>query len=110
MADDTRNDLDDAGSPGERLDDLIESVSDAFYAVGPDWRLVAFNRAAETFFGFARADVLGRSLWELFPAGRDNDFGQACQRAMDKGEVSQFQALSAFRPDPQLYDPAGPEG
>jgi len=98
VTDDTPKELDGAASPGERLDDLIESVSDAFYACGPDWRLVVFNRAAETFFGFPRADVLGRSLWELFPGGRDSAFARACQRAMDKGEVSQFEAPSAFRP------------
>lgn len=98
MTEDTPNDQDSAASPGERLDDLIESVSDAFYAVDPDWRFIVFNRAAEAYFGFPREDVLGRSLWELFPGGRDTPFARACQSAMDDGRVSQFETPSAFRP------------
>ncbi len=80
-----------------RLDDLIESVSDAFYAVDRDWRVVICNRAAEDFFGFGRETVLGRNLWEIFPDGRDRPFGQACLAAMERGEVSQLEAPSAFR-------------
>jgi PAS domain S-box-containing protein len=87
----------DDGRAG-RLDDLIESVSDAFYAVDRDWRVVICNRAAEEFFGFGRETVLGRSLWEIFPAGRDSDFGRCCFAAMERAEVHQLEAPSAFRP------------
>lgn len=80
-----------------RLDDLIESVTDAFYAVDRQWRLVVFNHAAEEFFGFKRETVLGRSLWEIFPEGRERPFGQACFAAMEKGEVHQMESPSAFR-------------
>jgi PAS domain S-box-containing protein len=81
-----------------RLDDLIESVSDAFYAVDREWRLVVCNRAAEDFFGFGRETVLGRSLWDIFPEGRERPFGRACLAAMEQGRVSQMEAPSAFRP------------
>jgi PAS domain S-box-containing protein len=89
----------DDASDHARLDDLIESVTDAFYAMDRDWRVVVFNSAAEAFFGFGRETVLGRSLWEIFPAGRDRPFGQACFGAMERGEVHQMEAPSAFRPD-----------
>jgi len=82
---------------GQRLDDLIESVSDAFYAVDRQWRVVICNRAAEAFFGFGRETVLGRDLWDIFPEGRERPFGQACMAAMERGEVSQIEAPSAFR-------------
>lgn len=89
--------LDDGPESG-RLDDLIESVSDAFYAVDRDWRVVVFNHAAEEFFGWPREEVLGRGLWEIFPEGRDRPFGEACFGAMERGEVRQMEARSAFRP------------
>lgn len=98
MTDETPENHDAAASPGERLDDLIESVSDAFYAVDRDWRLVVFNRAAEEFFGLPRDQVLGRSMWEIWPAGRNTEFGGLCERAMSHGQVSQMEAPSAFRP------------
>ncbi|HEY8572703.1 sensor histidine kinase [Phenylobacterium sp.] len=81
-----------------RLDDLIESVTDAFYAVDRDWRFVVFNRAAEEFFGLPREEMLGRGLWEVFPDGRERPFGQACFGAMERGEVHQMESPSAFRP------------
>ena len=77
---------DDTPHPG-RLDDLIESVTDAFYAVDREWRVVVFNRAAEAFFLLKREEVLGRGLWDIFPEGRDRPFGQACLGAMERGEV-----------------------
>lgn len=95
MPDDTPPD--DNRDPG-RLDDLIESVTDAFYAVDRDWRLVVFNRAAEAYFGFGRETVLGRGLWEIFPQGRERAFGQACFAAMERGEVREMQSPSALRP------------
>ena len=94
-----RPDLDtDPAADRGRLDDLIESVSDAFYAVDRDWRLVVCNRAAEDFFGFDREAVLGRCLWDIFPEGRERAFGHACFAAMEQGRVSQMEAPSAFRP------------
>lgn len=91
-----------------RLDDLIESVTDAFYAVDRDWRLVVFNGAAEEFFGFQRQDVLGRMLWDIFPEGRERPFGEACVGAMERGEVRQMEALSAFRPGHMVEIRIGP--
>lgn len=88
----------DKAPEGGRLDDLIESVTDAFYAVDRDWRMVVFNHAAEEFFGMSREEVLGRGLWELFPEGRERPFGKACYRAMDEGQVTRMEAPSAFRP------------
>lgn len=81
-----------------RYQSLFNSLDFSFYAVDQDWRLSVFNSAAEAFFGFAREDVLGRSLWELFPEGRDRPFGDCCRAAMERGEVSELDAPSALRP------------
>lgn len=104
------NDLappDDVSGRG-RLDDLIESVTDAFYAVDRDWRVVVFNRAAEEFFGFRREEVLGRGLWDIFPVGRELPFGKACFAAMERGEVCQMESPSAFRPGRMVELRIGP--
>ncbi|MGA0605059.1 sensor histidine kinase [Phenylobacterium sp. VNQ135] len=98
MSDDGQTRGESPASPEGRLDDFIESVSDAFYAVDPEWRIVVFNRAAEEFFGFKRDAVLGRSIWEIWPAGRDTEFGRACERAMSEGLGAHMEAPSAFRP------------
>ncbi|WP_216329542.1 GAF domain-containing protein [Deinococcus aestuarii] len=47
--------------------DILESVSDAFYAVDRDWRFTYVNREAERLWGRRREDLLGQVYWEAFP-------------------------------------------
>ena len=79
-----------------RLAAVLESISDVYYAVDRDWRMVLFNRAAEEFFGMPRGEILGRSFWELFPR-RDSEFGRLLQIAMDERKPGRMTAPSALR-------------
>jgi len=79
-----------------RLAAVLESISDVYYAVDREWRIVLFNRSAEEFFGMPRGQILGRVLWELFP-GRDSAFGRMLQRAMDERLPGRITAPSALR-------------
>ncbi|WP_334164215.1 sensor histidine kinase [Phenylobacterium sp.] len=80
------------------LESVLESISDAFYALDRDWRYVIFNRAAEQYFGVSRDNVIGRSIWDLFPQGRGTAFERCCRRAMDERVTSTFESPSAIRP------------
>jgi PAS domain S-box-containing protein len=82
-----------------RLDAVLESVNDAFYALDTGWRYVVFNRAAEEYFGVARAAMLGRTLWEVFPQGIGTPFETFCRAAMDEGKATTLELPSAMRPD-----------
>lgn len=75
---------------------MLESISDVYYAVDREWRLILFNRAAEEFFGMTRADILGRDFWTLFPH-RDSEFGRLLQRAMNERRPGRLTAPSALR-------------
>ncbi|KAM3105146.1 PAS domain-containing protein [Phormidesmis sp. 146-33] len=52
----------------QRISSILESITDAFIALDSDWCYTYVNHAAEQFLGRPRADLLGRSIWELFPA------------------------------------------
>lgn len=82
---------------GLRIEDVLESISDGYYAVDTQWRYVLFNRAAEEFFGVGRDQVLGKQMWEAFPQGRGTRFEQACKAAMEEGAVTRFETTSALR-------------
>ena len=82
-----------------RLEAVLESISDAFYALDADWRVVVFNRAAEEYFGVSAAAVVGRVLWEAFPSGRGTPFEAFCRAEMDEGKAATFETTSALRPD-----------
>ncbi|THD61550.1 HWE histidine kinase domain-containing protein [Phenylobacterium sp.] len=82
-----------------RLEAVLESVNDAFYALDSSWRYVVFNRAAEVYFGVDRAAILGRDLWEVFPQGLGTPFEAYCRAAMDEGVSTTVETASAMRPD-----------
>ena len=80
-----------------RLVAVLDSISDVYYAVDRDWRLVLFNRRAEEFFGQSREDILGRGFWELFPQGRGTAFGDLLETAMRDRTPQRLTAPSALR-------------
>lgn len=91
-----------AGPPAgheARLENVLEIVSDGFYALDRDWRYVIFNRAAETYFGVSRDLVLGKLIWDTFPQGIGTPFERACRRAMEAREATTFETRSNLRPD-----------
>jgi PAS domain S-box-containing protein len=82
-----------------RLEAVLESVSDGFYAVDASWRYVVFNRAAEEYFGVSRDEVMGRSLWDVFPQGIGTSFERYCRRAMVERLPTTVETPSRMRPD-----------
>ena len=54
-----------AAETGNRLQDMIATSIDAILAVDPDGRILDYNGAAETIFGYPRAEALGRDLSTL---------------------------------------------
>jgi PAS domain S-box-containing protein len=81
------------------LDAVLESVSDAFYALDTSWRFVVFNRAAEAYFSTTRDQVLGRTFLEMFPQGQGTDFERRLIAAMNHGVADTYETGSAMRPD-----------
>lgn len=51
-----------------QMREILESISDAFYAVDKNWKFTYFNKEAENLLLKKADDVLGKSIWELFPA------------------------------------------
>jgi DNA-binding CsgD family transcriptional regulator len=52
------------------LSDILESISDAFFAVDREWRFTYVNRRTEELWSKSRQDLLGKILWEGFSAVR----------------------------------------
>ncbi|MDO8322347.1 MAG: PAS domain S-box protein [Phenylobacterium sp.] len=85
------------GANEARLEAVLESISDGFYALDRDWRYVVFNRAAEEYFGVSRGELIGKAMWDVFPQGRGGVFERACVRAMDERIASRFEIPSRAR-------------
>jgi PAS domain S-box-containing protein len=78
----------------ERATDILESISDAFFAVDREWRFTYVNRRAEELWAISREDLLGKNLWEEFPQAPDSESYRQLVRAMEEGTTTEFETLS----------------
>jgi PAS domain S-box-containing protein len=58
----------------KRVVDILESISEAFFAVDHEWRFTYLNRQAEPLLQRTRDQILGKSIWEEFPEVVDSVF------------------------------------
>ncbi len=66
----------------ERATTLLESISDGFLALDPEWRFTYVNAESERVLGMSRSEMLGKSYWDLFPAVRGTFLETQYRRAM----------------------------
>src|SRR5205823_6188774 len=59
-----------------RIISTLESITDAFCAIDHQWRYTYINRACEVYLGKPRGELLGRVMWEAFPALLGTDIEQ----------------------------------
>jgi PAS domain S-box-containing protein len=73
---------------------ILESITDAFFAVDAAWRFTYVNPRAEAYYGRRREDMLGRSLWEVLPEKKGTGFEEAFREARDRAAAVHFEAQS----------------
>ncbi len=71
--------------------DLIESISDGFFALDREWRYVRINSAALKMLGKRRNEVLGQVVWEVTPEMKDLAYERQFRKAMWEGMPVRFE-------------------
>ncbi len=71
--------------------DILERVTDAFYALDPTWCFTYANSEAERVQRRSAADLIGRNIWESYPDLADGVVGHAYRRAMREGITVAFE-------------------
>ena len=74
--------------------EILDGIGDAIYALDTHWRIIFFNRQAERFFGLRRREVLGRVVWECFPAASGSKLEVALRDAMERRDPIHLDVLS----------------
>jgi PAS domain S-box-containing protein len=62
--------------------DVLENMSEAFFLLDQEFRLLDVNRAALSLDGRSKDELVGRTLWELTPGLKDSDLGKLFQWVM----------------------------
>ena len=63
--------IQEAQKLGLGSDEILESISDAFYAVDVNWRLTYINHRAEDWFKRNREELLGTVIWDILPEAEE---------------------------------------
>lgn len=74
-----------------RVTNILESITDAFFAVDRTWRFTYVNREAERLLHRSREELLGRVLWKEFPEAVGATFQKKYQEAMARQKPVQFE-------------------
>lgn len=75
--------------------EILEHMSDAFATLDREWRYTYVNREVERNTGLRRDEMLGRTVWEVFPEFAGSQFEGACLRATDEGMTVHFEEYCA---------------
>ena len=70
----------------EEIFSILESITDAFFALDQEWRFTYINSQAEVLFSRRREDLIGERIWE------DPTFYPQYRRAVAEGKTARFEA------------------
>jgi PAS domain S-box-containing protein len=73
---------------------LLESITDAFYALDRECRFSYLNQRALDHFGATRESLLGQVIWDVFPLTRGTVFQQEYERALREQRSASFETVS----------------
>lgn len=79
---------------------ILESITDAFFALDREWRFTYVNSEAARVLGHAGPDLIGRSTWDVFPDARHSVFWTEYHRALREQVAVRFESAT---PDGRVW-------
>ncbi|MGY1855494.1 SpoIIE family protein phosphatase [Modestobacter sp. SYSU DS0290] len=75
-----------------RVTRVLEAMPAGFYSLDPEWRFTHVNAEAERLLHHSREELLGRVVWEAFPAAVNSLFEERFLEAVATGKPIAFDA------------------
>jgi PAS domain S-box-containing protein len=75
---------------------ILESITDAFFALNTEWEFTYVNHQAEIVLGYQREDLVGKTIWSIYPGLAGSEFEAHYQQAARDQVATSF---TAFYPD-----------
>jgi PAS domain S-box-containing protein len=89
--DDTRQLIAQSDRLASRLNEILETISDAYFILDRDWKFNYLNRQAEVLLRRKRETLIGKNVWEEFAPAKELRFFELYQKAMADGESVSFE-------------------
>jgi PAS domain S-box-containing protein len=83
-------------SSEEQSRNILESITDGFFALDRNWRFTYANPQAERLLDRTPGDLLGKVVWEEYPGIAGSVFERAYRQAADERVAS---SVTSFYPD-----------
>jgi PAS domain S-box-containing protein len=81
----------------KKLRTTINSITDGLLLLDRDWRYIDISETVAKIIGMRREDLIGKSVWELFPHAVKTKFYKEYHRAVETGQPVHFEE---FYPEP----------
>ncbi|MEI7762247.1 MAG: PAS domain S-box protein, partial [Comamonadaceae bacterium] len=78
-----------------RVTDVIENMTDAFFALDRNWCFTYVNAHAEKVLQRSREELLGCNVWEKYPAAVGSIYQIEYERALAESRTTRFEAPDA---------------
>ena len=88
----------DAEAAKERISTILESITDAFFALDSEWRFTYLNAQGELLLQRTKEELLGKRVWDEFPEAVGTSFDQQYHRAVERRTSVSFE---------EFYPPLG---
>lgn len=75
----------------KNITSILESITDAFFHLDKNWCFVYINDQGVKLLGHQREQLLGHSVWEVFPDSIGSTFDTEYQRAICTGQPVTFE-------------------
>lgn len=85
--------LEELHAHDQLLASLTQYSADAIVGTDTSLRIISWNHAAETIFGFTAAEIVGTSLSQLIPQERTNESSVINARVREEGSVVAFETV-----------------
>lgn len=79
-----------------KVETILEDTTDGFYQLDRNWNFIKINSVAEKVLGMSRYQLLGHSIWELFPDTTGYTYPDRFREAMAENKRVIF---NEYRPD-----------
>lgn len=80
----------------QELENMLESISDGFFALDNNWRFTYLNKKATELLFRSREELIGKNLWKELPQTVESAFHQQFRLAMTESQPVAFEEF--YRP------------
>lgn len=74
-----------------RLNEILESITDAFYSVDKNWNFTYFNKESERVLKRKSSEILGKNIWEEFFPAKNTELEKIYRRVAKNHRAESFE-------------------